>query len=163
MAAIVKIVLNAGLGVLATIVAMFWQQENLEDEDRDNEALQNKHEDHQGKRKSKKINWIFLWDKFPKFILGYIICSCILSLIYPHIKGMPEADALQRAVVSMNQWWFSIAFVGIGMSTNVPELWKRATKSGIIKLYLVSNLLDIFISLGLAYLSFGKKNISKIS
>merc|ERR1712157_528865 len=47
-AGIVKIVLNSGLGILATVIAFWWQSK----QDRDAEK--------------KKFSALFIWDKFPK-------------------------------------------------------------------------------------------------
>lgn len=134
-AAIVKLILNSGLGILCTSIAFWWQTKTADGE--------------------KKFSWLFLWDKFPKFVLGYILCSGILSIILPLIEGTAEADALQRAVIDMNIWLFAIGFVGIGIGTNLKDLWTGAIGSGVIQGYLFTNLLDIGISLGLSYLMFG--------
>jgi len=138
-AGIVKIVLNSGLGILATIIAFWWQTR------RDNNA------------EKKEISLLFIWDKFPKFVLGYILCSAILTVVLPYLDDTPEGSALQRAVLTLNKWWFSIAFVGIGIGTSIKELWEGALKSGVLKLYLATNLLDIAIALGLAYAVFGSR------
>jgi len=135
-AGIVKIVLNSGLGILATIIAFWWQTR------RDNKA------------EKKEISLLFIWDKFPKFVLGYVLCSAILTVALPYLEGTPEGGAYQRAVLTLNKWWFSIAFVGIGINTSIKELWEGALKSGVLKLYLATNMLDIFIALGLAYAVF---------
>merc|ERR1712032_1448315 len=135
-AGIVKIVLNSGLGILATVIACWWQIR------RENEA------------EREKINLLFIWDKFPKFVLGYIICSGILTVLLPLLDGTAEGSVLQRAVLTLNKWWFAIAFVGIGISTSIKDLWQGALKSGVLKLYLATNLLDIAIALGLAYATF---------
>jgi len=135
-AGIVKIVLNSGLGILATIIACWWQTRRESNEEK------------------KRIDLLFIWDKFPKFVLGYLLCSGILTVVLPILEGTAEGSALQRAVSTLNKWWFSIAFVGIGASTSIKELWEGAVKSGIIKLYLATNLLDIVIALGLAYAVF---------
>ena len=71
-----------------------------------------------------------------------------------HIEGTAEGDAYQRAVLSLNKWWFAIAFVGIGIGTNFKELWEGAVNSGVVKLYLVANTIDILLASGLAYLFF---------
>uniref|UniRef100_A0A7S4WF35 Sulfate exporter family transporter n=1 Tax=Ditylum brightwellii TaxID=49249 RepID=A0A7S4WF35_9STRA len=134
-AAIVKIVLNSGLGILATAVAFIWQLRGPKDE-------------------TKAFSWMFLWDKFPKFVLGYLLCSTVLSVLLPFIEGTAEADALQRAIITMNTWWFALGFVGVGMGTNIKELWHGARKSGIIQGYLVTNIIDIAISFGLSYAMF---------
>ena len=136
-AGIVKIVLNSGLGILATIIACWWQTR------RDNSNAE-----------KKEISLPFIWDKFPKFVLGYIFCSAILTVVLPYLGETPEGGALQRAVLTLNKWWFSIAFVGIGIGTSIKELWEGALKSGVLKLYLATNLLDIAIALGLAYAVF---------
>ena len=137
-AGIVKIILNSGLGVLATFVAIWWQMRpNTENADG-----------------NKGISWLFLWDKFPKFVLGYLICSGVLSAITK--KGTPEGDALQFAVHSMSKWWFSIAFVALGVSTNLTELYNNTKSTGVIKLYLVSNMIDMALSFLVAWLVFSK-------
>jgi len=132
-AGIVKIVLNSGLGILCTVIA-FWYQRKTND--------------------GGKFSLYFLWDKFPKFVLGYFLCSTILSVILPPLDGTAEAEAVQRAVISMNKWWFAIGFVGIGCQTNVKALWKGAKSSGVIQGYLVANTFDMAIALGLSYLLF---------
>lgn len=136
-AGIVKIVLNSGLGILSTIIAFWWQTR------RDNKTAE-----------KKPIDFLFIWDKFPKFVLGYILCSAILTVVLPHLDGTPEGSALQRAVLTLNKWWFSIAFVGIGIGTSIKDLWHGALKSGVLKLYLATNCIDIVIALGLAYAVF---------
>lgn len=133
-AAIVKLILNSGLGILCTVVAFWWQTKTNPE--------------------GKRFSWYFLWDKFPKFVLGYFLCSAVLSIMLPLIQGTAEAEAVQVAVLSMNRWWFGIGFVGIGIGTNLKDLWKGALGSGVIQGYLISNMLDIGIALGLSYLLF---------
>jgi uncharacterized membrane protein YadS len=135
-AAIVKLILNSGLGVLCTAIAFWWQTKA----------------DINGSRG--KFSWLFLWDKLPKFILGYFICSGILSVVLPLIEGSPEAESYQRAVIDINQWLFAIGFVGIGVTTDIKALWAGAIGSGVIQGYLVTNTFDILISLALSYATF---------
>ena len=123
------------LGILCTVVAFWWQTKT-------------------DTTSKKKFSWYFLWDKFPKFVLGYFLCSTVLSVMLPFIQGTAEAEAVQRAVIDMNKWWFGIGFVGIGVSTNLKDLWKGALGSGVIQCYLISNVFDMGIALGLSYLLF---------
>jgi len=67
---------------------------------------------------------------------------------------MPQADAVQRVVMDMNKWWFAIGFVGIGIGTNLKYFWAGAIGSGIIQCYLITNLFDMGVALGLSYLLF---------
>lgn len=145
-AGVVKIVLNSGLGILASTVAMLWQ-----------------FGDTSGDVSSpKRFSFLFLWDKFPKFILGYLVCSGVLTIVIPLLKQQQDinsdqpqvGDAVVFAISTMNRWWFAIAFVGIGITTNMKDLYRGAKESGIIQLYFITNSIDILISLGLAYLVF---------
>lgn len=122
------------LGILCTCIAFWWQTKS----------------DTGGK----KFSWYFLWDKFPKFVLGYFLCSTVLSVVLPLVEGTAESDAIQRAVMAMNRWWFGIGFVGIGVGTNLRDLWAGAIGSGVIQGYLVCNILDMGIALGLSYALF---------
>ena len=137
-AGIVKMVLNAGLGVMASVIACYWNA---------------RHGDESSGKKAFRCG--ALWDKFPKFTLGFIITSAILTGTMQNMRGTPEADALPRAVAAMNRWWFAIAFVGIGLTTNIKKAWEKAWHSGIIQVYLVANTIDIVLALGLAYLAYG--------
>lgn len=136
-AGIVKMVLNSGLGILATVVALWWQSFSKVNEE--------------GDADTKKFSFMFLWDKFPKFVLGYLICSAFLTVALPLLEGRAEEEALQPAVSSLNKWLFAMGFVGIGASTNIKEMWESAIKSGAIKLYLVVNTIDVLLALGLSY------------
>lgn len=144
-ASIVKMVLNAALGVMASIIACWWySRKPLPYDDI-------KEDENEGNSR-KTFTLITFWDKFPKFTIGFIVTSALLTVTIQHIDGTPEAEALPRAIASMNRWLFAISFVGIGLTTNIAKLWEKAIKSGIIPVYLVVNLFDIMIALGLAYL-----------
>ena len=82
------------------------------------------------------------------------MCSTVLSVVLPLVEGTAESDAIQRAVMAMNRWWFGIGFVGIGVGTNLRDLWAGAIGSGVIQGYLVCNILDMGIALGLSYALF---------
>ena len=125
-AAIVKMVLNAGLGVAASIIALYW-------------SFFRSHDQENGEKPQFRL--IMLWDKFPKFTLGFIITSVVLTLMLQELKERPEEEALPSAISSLNRWWFAIAFVGIGLTTNVKKMWKKAVNSGIIQVYMLANAL----------------------
>lgn len=135
-AGIIKMVLNSGLGIMASIIACWWNSRNVEGEEK------------------KPFSLVMLWDKFPKFTIGFLITSAVLTGAMLRLEGTAQGDALPRAVSTLNKWWFAIAFVGIGLTTNIRKLWDGAVKSGIIQVYLIANAIDIALALGLAYLLF---------
>jgi len=132
-AGIVKMVLNASLGIMASVVACYWSSKSETDE---------------------KFKLIMLWDKFPKFTLGFIITSIVLTLLLENLGDEEIKDALPKAVSTLNKIWFAVAFVGIGLTTNIKKLWSKAFSSGIVQVYLVANTIDILLALGLAYLAY---------
>ena len=140
-AGIVKMVLNAGMGVMATVISCYWSTRKTTDAD--GNVVE-----------PPKLRLAYLWDKFPKFTLGFIITSALLTWIISETEGSLEAEALPKAVSTLNKWWFAIAFVGIGLTTNVKKLFREAWASGIIQVYLVANTIDIFLALGLSYLAY---------
>jgi len=165
-AGVVKIILNSGLGILAAVISLWWQSTEgvlattNQTTAPSSSSSENKNDgsttlsSQVDRPMSKKFDLVVVWDKFPKFVLGFLFCSGILTIIRPHVDGTAQGDALQPAVSSLNTWWFAIAFVGIGLETDVRDMWQGAIKSGVIKLYLVANTVDIALALGLAYALF---------
>jgi uncharacterized membrane protein YadS len=139
-AGIIKMVLNSGLGVMASFIACWWTSRKVDSGDGDDAK--------------KPFSLVMLWDKFPKFTIGFLITSAILTGSMVRLDDTAQGDALPRAISSLNRWWFAIAFVGIGLTTNIRKLWKAAIQSGIIQMYLIANALDIGLALGLAYIFF---------
>merc|ERR1712032_625834 len=152
-ASVVKIVLNAGLGIICTIIAFWWEwkKQKKATKQRSADGTDLVENGQAGSATKSNATILFLWDKFPKFILGFIICSGILTAVVPNVD---EGPALKKSISSLNKWWFAIAFVGIGIGTDIRKLWEGAVKSGIVKLYLVANALDMLFALGLSYALF---------
>lgn len=164
-AGIVKIILNSALGILVTIVAFWWQtahqsHQNNHHIDQENVAQHPLEPSNQTTNQANKtpinknytFTILFLWDKFPKFVIGYLL-SCLALSFLVH-DTTPEGQALQRAVHTMSKWWFCIAFVAIGITTNLVHLYQKARSTGVIKLYFISNTIDILLAYLLAWLMF---------
>ena len=136
-ASIVKMVLNAGLGFMATFISCWWSYYVPRYLNESN-------------GEPKRVSVLDLWDKFPKFVLGFLITSGILTLYMNALGDTVEATAIPAAIKSFNRWWFALAFCGIGITTNITSLYRSATESGIIWAYLIANAIDIGLALGLA-------------
>jgi uncharacterized integral membrane protein (TIGR00698 family) len=67
----------------------------------------------------------FLWDKFPKFVLGFIVISALAT-----------AGAFTRTQVAdlanLSRWAFLLTFAGVGLRTNVRELAKQGWRPLIV-------------------------------
>lgn len=68
-----------------------------------------------GAAKEIKNKGLFLWEKFPKFVLGFFVFA-ILSTV-----GFFNKDAV-TSFKSLEKWFFLITFAGVGLKTNIKEL-----------------------------------------
>lgn len=59
-----------------------------------------------------------IWERFPKFVLGFLIASLVFSfLVDPKI-----AADLKPGFTALRNVWFALAFVAIGLETRVSDL-----------------------------------------
>jgi len=60
----------------------------------------------------------FLWSKFPKFILGFLLISLLASIGF---FAKPQITAIGN----LSRWAFLMTFAGVGLKTNLRELGKQ--------------------------------------
>jgi uncharacterized integral membrane protein (TIGR00698 family) len=63
----------------------------------------------------------FLWQKFPKFVLGFLVISAAVSLEF-FDKGQVASLA------NLSRWAFLLSFAGVGLRTNFRVLSKQGLK-----------------------------------
>lgn len=91
-----------------------------------------------------------LWEKFPKFVLGFIAVG-IVTTILPN--NMEERVIDNSFIIS--EWFSSISFVLIGMDIDIfTVVGKVRTYKKIMMLYVVGQLIDLGTTLGVAYIMF---------
>ncbi len=61
-----------------------------------------------------------IWERFPKFVLGFIAVSLLFSFVIPSETGKQVSGFLN----SLRTIWFALAFVSIGLEAKVGELFK---------------------------------------
>jgi uncharacterized integral membrane protein (TIGR00698 family) len=57
----------------------------------------------------------FLWEKFPKFVLGFIAVSLLATL---GVFTKPET----ASIAALSRWAFLLTFAGVGLSTDIRRL-----------------------------------------
>lgn len=134
-ASIIKMSQNIMIGVAAFILAVYWtvKVERKPDE------------------RPKPIE---IWYRFPKFVVGFIIASIIFSLILVPTMGYTSVKGVLSVTKGIRAWLFSMAFVSIGLDTNLKELIKIGAGKPLL-VFLAASLLDIILSLASAYIFFG--------
>ncbi len=84
----------------------------------------------------------FLWNKFPKFVLGFLLISILASVGF---FAKPQI----AAIGNLSRWAFLLTFAGVGLRTNLRDLGKQGVRP-----FLVGAIGEIAIAsltLGLVY------------
>ncbi len=127
-ASIVKQTQNALIGVVAFVLALYFSV-----------VVEGKKE---------KPSAAVIWQRFPKFVLGFIIASLLFT--YGVIqKGSDAATAIS----GMKDWAFALAFVCMGLELSVGEIKKMGWPPIIV--YLIVTVFNTLLALLVSYLIFG--------
>jgi uncharacterized integral membrane protein (TIGR00698 family) len=73
----------------------------------------------------------FLWKKFPKFVLGFLFISLLATLgsfPNPTIAALGFNKAQLLALGNLSRWAFLLTFAGVGLRTNLKDLFKQGAR-----------------------------------
>jgi uncharacterized membrane protein YadS len=104
-----------------------------------------------GKQKgTDKPSAAVIWERFPKFVLGFLVASAVFSFFLP----TPMVEGTRSVLSELRTWWFALAFVCIGLETRFVDL---ATMEGgrPAVAFLGAQVVNIVWTLLLAWLIFG--------
>jgi uncharacterized integral membrane protein (TIGR00698 family) len=88
---------------------------------------------------------LFLWQKFPKFILGFLAISVLATMGF-FTKGQ------LGSLSSLSQWAFLPAFAGVGLRTNLKDLVGQGWRPLIVGV--LGEVFIAIITLGLVFWSY---------
>ena len=91
-----------------------------------------------------------IWDRFPKFVLGFIAASLIFSFLIPADTGKQVSGILN----SLRTIWFALAFVSIGLEARFLDLFKVQEGRPALA-FIGAQIFNIIWTLLWAYLLFG--------
>lgn len=63
----------------------------------------------------------FLWSKFPKFVLGFLLISLLASFGF-------FTKQQTASIGNLSRWAFLLTFAGVGLRTNLRELGKQGAR-----------------------------------
>jgi len=90
-----------------------------------------------------------IWQRFPKFILGFIGASLLFSFIVT-----PEVNAsVKSGLKSIQGLWFGLAFTSIGLETRFADLFKNNSRKPLWA-FLIAQLFNVIITLIIAFILF---------
>lgn len=130
---IVKFSQNVLLGIAAFAISVYWTYTKNQ-----SEVVQ-----------QSKPSGAVIWERFPKFILGFMAASLIFSFVLK-----PEAiDSVKGSLKSLQGLWFALAFTSIGLETRLADLLNADNRKPLYA-FLIAQTFNVFITLGIAYLLF---------
>jgi uncharacterized integral membrane protein (TIGR00698 family) len=77
----------------------------------------------------------FLWNKFPKFVLGFLVVSLLATLgasSNPTIAALGFNKPQLLALGNLSRWAFLLTFAGVGLRTNLKDLFKQGARPFIV-------------------------------
>ena len=137
-AAVVKMIQNVLIGVVAFAVAIFWVTRVDREADPDH-----------------KPTLMEVWYRFPKFILGFVAASVVFSFLLMPLLGSGGIDSILNQTKVFRGWLFCMAFVAIGLESNFKELASGLVGGRPIILYILGQSFNIILTLFVAWLVFG--------
>lgn len=91
-----------------------------------------------------------LWERFPKFVLGFIAASVLFSFLV----GPDTIKSVKDPLKSIQNLWFVLAFTSIGLETKFSDLFNASNKKPLYA-FLTAQAFNIVITLLIAILLFG--------
>ncbi len=101
LAVLAKTTRNAMIGFVVLAYAIYWAS--------------------QGQAKTVGNKAAFLWQKFPKFVLGFLLISVLATY---HFFTKDQTTAL----ANLSRWAFLLTFAGVGLRTNFREMRKQGLR-----------------------------------
>jgi len=126
---VVKLSQNVLIGVAAFLLTIWWAVK-----------------DRGGVRPDARV----IWERFPKFVLGFIAASFVLSFLIDQTR---VADT-KGVLTGLRTLWFALAFTSIGLETRFKEL-VTAQGGRPALAFLGGQAFNVIWTLVLAYVLFG--------
>jgi len=126
---IVKLSQNVLLGIAAVAISFFWMVRKS--------------------TQSNKPDWKLIWERFPKFVLGFLAAS----FLYSFIAGEETVAHTKDFMKGIQTALFAVAFVCIGLETDLSLLVKTGNGKPAL-VFVLAQLFNIFFTLIVAYLLF---------
>ncbi|HEX71919.1 MAG TPA: putative sulfate exporter family transporter, partial [Candidatus Hydrogenedentes bacterium] len=126
-AAVVKMAQNVFIGVAAFLLALYFVT-TVE------------------RKGNEKPSAAVIWQRFPKFVIGFVLLSVLASL------GV-FTDAALKALDGLSKWAFTFAFIAIGIDLAMGDL--RGLGWKLFFVYMAATVFNTLLALGVSALIFG--------
>ena len=128
---IVKFSQNVLIGVAAFLISLWWTFKK-------------------GAETGERPNAKVIWERFPKFVLGFLVASVVFSFLVDEAT----VNATKGTLAGLRVVWFGLAFTCIGLETRFTELVSMEGGRPAAA-FLLAQAANVIWTLILAYLLFG--------
>lgn len=135
-AALVKMIQNMLIGFIALAIAIFFSTKV----DRDAAGGQ-------------KVGVSEIWNRFPKFILGFIFASLFFSFVMQPAFGVDTTNSVIKHLKEFQNWAFALAFTSIGLETNFKELCSQVQGGKPFQLYIVGQVFNLILTFAVVWIA----------
>ncbi|MCK8826152.1 putative sulfate exporter family transporter [Natroniella acetigena] len=132
-ASVIKMVQNILIGIIAFGIAVFWVTKY---ENKSTEEV--------------NINFTEIFTRIPKFIFGFVGAS----LLFSFLLSEPIVASSLPVLNGFRGFFFTLAFISIGLDSNFKEMAQMVKGGKAIQLYIGGQLLNIVLTLLAAYIFF---------
>jgi uncharacterized integral membrane protein (TIGR00698 family) len=133
---IVKFSQNVLLGIAAFLISIYWAYNK--------KAQANNAE-------VTKPTLGLLWERFPKFVIGFVAAS----LFFSFALSSETVGTVKDGLKSIQTLWFVLAFTSIGLETKFSDLFNSESKKPLYA-FLIAQTFNVFITLTVAFALFGQ-------
>jgi uncharacterized integral membrane protein (TIGR00698 family) len=134
---IAKFSQNVFIGVAAFFIAIWW-------------AYKKPKVDDGVKLRAERPGLKIVWERFPKFVLGFVAAS----LVFSFLLSPATAKSVGPALNGLRTVWFAIAFISIGMEAKFSSLVKLQGGKPAFT-FVMAQIFNIFWTLLWSYILFG--------
>lgn len=93
-----------------------------------------------------------IWNRFPKFILGFMAASVIASVVFVPAVGADQTSAINKVLGQYKDWAFVLAFTSIGLDTNFKQIAQRMQGGKVLWLYVIGQTFNIILTFAVVWL-----------
>ncbi len=129
-ATVVKFSQNVLLGLAAFAISVYWTYTKKETTEKPTAGM--------------------IWDRFPKFVLGFIVAS----LIFSFVLSTEVVNTLKTPLKNIQTFWFALAFTCIGLETRFADIFNKDSKKP-AAVFLIAQVFNILVTLAVAWIIFG--------
>ena len=101
-----------------------------------------------------------IWNRFPKFVIGFLAVSIIMSIISANLGSdfakMLVDNGVNKVANPLRGWFFCLAFIAIGLTTDFRVLAKYFKGGKPVILYVCGQSLNLVLTLLMAWIMFYK-------